>query len=75
MTLGPLTLAKPSMAPPFHSRWVPFQEWSPLMGSQVLAWWKTVTGLPPASRLKLVGWPSGPRVKPSPRPKVPKYWS
>ena len=57
MTWSPETLAKPSMAPLFHERCVPFQPWSPEIVSQVLGSWNTVTVLPPLSTLLLVGEP------------------
>ena len=74
MATGPEALrTNPSMAPLFHWAWVAFQAWLGRLGSwQVLAMWKARSGLPAPSGLALVGRPSGPRVKPSPRPSIPR---
>ena len=63
---------KPSIAPPLTESWVSFQfwlQWGASLGTVALC---TVTGLPSGPGFQLVGRPVASRVKPSPRPSMPK---
>ncbi len=74
MATGPLALrTKPSIAPLFHCSCVAFHVWLGWCSSwQVFAMWNAGTDAPFASLQALVGLPSAPSVKPSPRPRTPR---